>query len=225
MVRPVPIVTIDFGAGPVVTRTVRGNVATYVCSPEGRVLDVLPGIYEPRTFLDLLGQLRLMFEFVKQNRHAALAEYHRRHADALTRRRVPGRFLLRRYSASAEAFFSRGVFIKYPVRTVVTLEKDQPTGGLAQIAARFSSPVKKNPFLVHLPKELPLTSIEDLSNWDALLEDTLINETLRRQAIHEKLLHLPSIKPKDIMSWLFREVLGCDIEDPCLGLAHLRSYA
>jgi hypothetical protein len=35
-VRPVPIVRIDFGNGRTATRTLHGNVASYVCSADAR---------------------------------------------------------------------------------------------------------------------------------------------------------------------------------------------
>lgn len=53
-VRPVPLVTIDFGNGRKITRTLHGNIATYVCTPAGRVVDVLPGIYTPDVFAQRL---------------------------------------------------------------------------------------------------------------------------------------------------------------------------
>ena len=59
-VRPAPLVTIDFGNGNVVKRTLQGNIATYVCGSDGTVLDVLPGIYAPdvyRTQLQALAAL------------------------------------------------------------------------------------------------------------------------------------------------------------------------
>ncbi len=49
-VRPAPLVTIDFGNGHVVKRTLQGNIATYVCGPDGTVYDVLPGIYAPDVY-------------------------------------------------------------------------------------------------------------------------------------------------------------------------------
>lgn len=51
MVREVPTVTIDFGGGRTLKRTVNGNVATYVCAPDGRVVDILPGLSTPEAFL------------------------------------------------------------------------------------------------------------------------------------------------------------------------------
>ena len=51
-VRPVPTVEIDFGNGRKLKRTVNGNIATYVCSPDGRVLDIIPGLNSPEAYLD-----------------------------------------------------------------------------------------------------------------------------------------------------------------------------
>lgn len=50
-IRPVPVVTIDFGNGKTLKRTLNGNVATYLCAPDGRVIDVIPGLVEPKAYL------------------------------------------------------------------------------------------------------------------------------------------------------------------------------
>ena len=55
--RPVPRVTIDFGNGNVVRRTLHGNVATWVCAADGTALDVLPGVYEPDAWLREMQEL------------------------------------------------------------------------------------------------------------------------------------------------------------------------
>jgi hypothetical protein len=67
-VRAVPIVTIDFGNGHTLQRTLNGNVATYVCAPDGRVIDVIPGLCDAQTYLKSLNE--------------ALKLYARTHADA-----------------------------------------------------------------------------------------------------------------------------------------------
>jgi hypothetical protein len=53
-VRPVPTVEIDFGNGRKLKRTVNGNIATYICAPDGRVVDVIPGLNTPEAYLDSL---------------------------------------------------------------------------------------------------------------------------------------------------------------------------
>jgi len=221
MVRPVPMITIDFGDGRVVTRTLRGNIAMYVCAPDGQVLDVLPGIYEPKTFLDQLGQLRLLFEYFKQYRFqsSALQEYHLRHAKALAQGRIPGRLLLRKEAPRILDLSKRFIETSTTqlIKSMVTIEKEQPAG----IAARWLAirqQVRKNPLLAVLSNDVPLHSKADLSNWDALIEDTRINETKRRFQIHAKFMQLSAFQPEDIKSWIYREVLKCDIDDPYLGL-------
>jgi hypothetical protein len=50
-VRPVPKVTIDFGDGRKLERTLTGNSIHYVLDSEGRPIDALPGMYGPAAFL------------------------------------------------------------------------------------------------------------------------------------------------------------------------------
>lgn len=57
-VRPAPKVTIDYGNGETLTRTLKGNTAFYVCRPDGTVVDILPGVYTKADFLQVLPQSR-----------------------------------------------------------------------------------------------------------------------------------------------------------------------
>lgn len=49
-VRPVPVVTVDFGDGRTVRRTLTGNSIHYVLTPQGEVIDAIPGLYGPGEF-------------------------------------------------------------------------------------------------------------------------------------------------------------------------------
>jgi hypothetical protein len=53
-VRPVPKITIDFGDGRTLERTITGNSIHYVLDADGRVIDALPGLYGPKAFLKVL---------------------------------------------------------------------------------------------------------------------------------------------------------------------------
>lgn len=53
-VRPAPRVTIDFGDGRRLERTLTGNSIHYVLDRRGRVIDALPGLYGPQAFLNEL---------------------------------------------------------------------------------------------------------------------------------------------------------------------------
>jgi len=61
--RPAPRVTIDFGDGRKLERTLTGNSIHYILDSDGRVVDALPGLYGPEAFLRSLD--------------LALAEFHR----------------------------------------------------------------------------------------------------------------------------------------------------
>ena len=63
-VRPVPIIMIDYGNGTKVTRTLTGNSIHYLLSPDGRVIDGLPGLIDAATFERELGSFA---KLVKQS--------------------------------------------------------------------------------------------------------------------------------------------------------------
>lgn len=92
-VRAVPTVRIDFGNGKVITRTLHGNIATYVCSPSGRVLDILPGIYAPRAYRTALDKTLRLADRVKRcdpaEQQTLLASYHKHQAKLLGKKISP----------------------------------------------------------------------------------------------------------------------------------------
>src|SRR5262249_58518890 len=57
-IRPVPKVTIDFGDGRRVERTLTGNSVHLVLGPDGRPVDALPGLMSPDVFVYQLAQGR-----------------------------------------------------------------------------------------------------------------------------------------------------------------------
>lgn len=58
--RPVPVVTVDFGDGRVLKRTMMGNSAHYVLDFNGRPVDVVPGLYGPKAFLKVVGNAAIV---------------------------------------------------------------------------------------------------------------------------------------------------------------------
>ncbi|MEQ8212129.1 MAG: hypothetical protein RH917_20180 [Lacipirellulaceae bacterium] len=91
-VRPVPKVTIDFGDGRKLERTLTGNSAHYILSPQGRPLDVLPGLYSPQKFLSWLGRVEQLaqhfihipkYDRVEPTRIRELRRYHQKSEQAI----------------------------------------------------------------------------------------------------------------------------------------------
>ncbi|HEY2952208.1 MAG TPA: hypothetical protein VGK40_06485 [Verrucomicrobiae bacterium] len=80
-VRPVPRVTIDFGDGRKLERTLTGNSIHYVLSADGRPIDALPGLYGPKAFLTGLARAveagRKLIQLTGSAREEFLGQYHR----------------------------------------------------------------------------------------------------------------------------------------------------
>lgn len=55
-VRPAPKVTIDFGDGRKLRRTITGNSIHYILDPDGNLVDALPGLYSASVFANELRQ-------------------------------------------------------------------------------------------------------------------------------------------------------------------------
>jgi hypothetical protein len=85
--RPAPRITIDFGDGRQIVRTITGNSLHYVLDERGRVVDALPGLYGPGVFLRVLEHAReAAVETVNApDRVRLLSAWHTREGESLTR--------------------------------------------------------------------------------------------------------------------------------------------
>ena len=196
---PVPKVTVDFGNGRTVTRTLNGNVATYACTADGTVLDILPGIYAPAEYRRQLEQLFLLAQYVegRGGPAARLKAYHQRQADTLARYKTPATLIL----DPGGGFSILGN--EGPVRLIVAgrtpaARKVDPVGTVGGSRAVAAAP-----------------------GWRELALDTEYNETTRRRLVHARLAELGPVKPADVVKWLYKEVLHTDLDDPTLGLSEL----
>ncbi|HYE20049.1 MAG TPA: hypothetical protein VEA69_16490 [Tepidisphaeraceae bacterium] len=82
--RPVPRLTIDYGDGRVVERTITGNSAHYVLTSEGKVVDVIPGLYGPAAFVRTLQAAEQIARNTSPRTFdLRLAQWHRNRAAAL----------------------------------------------------------------------------------------------------------------------------------------------
>ena len=79
-VRPVPTVTIDFGDGRKLERTLTGNSIHYILDSQARPLDALPGLYGPQAFLRGLVNAESIFKMLDgkndAERNALLMRYY-----------------------------------------------------------------------------------------------------------------------------------------------------
>ena len=78
--RPVPRITIDFGDGRRLERTITGNSIHYVLDADGNPIDALPGLYAPAVFENELRASLAIIPKLTQKDHARnlqLSEQHR----------------------------------------------------------------------------------------------------------------------------------------------------
>jgi hypothetical protein len=79
-VRPVPTVTIDFGDGRKLERTLTGNSIHYILDSQARPLDALPGLYGPKAFLRGLSNAEKLFQSLagknEQERRWIIGQYY-----------------------------------------------------------------------------------------------------------------------------------------------------
>ena len=206
-VRPVPTVRIDFGQGKAITRTLHGNIATYVCSADGQVLDILPGIYAPSAYLDRLSQFLLLANYVERAdqpvNQPLLIAYHHRQAHDLKETGKPARLVAIRRADISKSSIERGV------KTII-MPGQPPQGVISPGAGKVTT--------LGLPG---FDGPEQLANWKALAEDTETNETVRRRQIHEWLAASGPVSPNAVKRWLYRVVLHADLDDPYLGLGQV----
>ncbi|MCF4967111.1 hypothetical protein [Nostoc sp. CMAA1605] len=79
-VRPAPKVTIDFGDGRKLERTITGNSIHYILDSSGRPIDAIPGLYGPKAFFKQLQQAEIAAReysrLASANRNGFLQKYH-----------------------------------------------------------------------------------------------------------------------------------------------------
>ena len=70
-VRPAPVVTIDFGDGRKLERTLTGNSIHYVLDSSGQPIEAYPGLYGPKAFLRGLTEAEGLFKTLIRNKSEA----------------------------------------------------------------------------------------------------------------------------------------------------------
>lgn len=87
-VRPVPVITIDFGDGRKLERTITGNSIHYVLDSKGNVIEAFPGLYGPQAFERNLVDAEALFLSLKgksdNEKSALLVKYYQNRANKIS---------------------------------------------------------------------------------------------------------------------------------------------
>ena len=193
-VRPAPKVTIDFGNGKTLERTIKGNTAFYLCRADGTVVDSLPGVYKPDDFLD---ELKLSVPLLDLSDKEVLQRHQMQLAIG---------------SMDMNEAIGKGA-VESPLVMALeptTLPKLRVEGEIMDVSAEplaFEDYEKK-----YLPGEGSLAE-------RALEADSQSSLTVLRPAVHKwfgELARLPSLS--QARKPIYKDILKVDLDDPYLGL-------
>ncbi len=194
-VRPVPTVEIDFGNGRKLKRTVNGNIATYICDPTGRVVDVIPGLNTPEAYLESLRYARNLYQASLASFDKTVIDYHTANL-----------------STPTVYEWVRNDFAKSRVERLMRLQLTDPRvpgTRIAQAPATWSDVAK-----YEVESRVKKLTAEEMA---ILAADTEINRKERTPVIHQ-ILSEKIVRPAEITRRIYKEALHCDLEDPYLGL-------
>lgn len=204
-VRDVPKITIDFGGGTVLQRTLVGNIATWFCFADGEAFGVLPGLVDASELL--------------ASASAALQAHGQTNAgrgpDA---RRLARESLLRRVAAASPTAPTRSVSTP-AARQFSDLSKSLVEDPLRR-AAGMPPASAAVPDVSKRAVEQPLrvaAGVPDAA--DVVAADTAFNRAERFLAAQLLLHERAPVTPHELRDELFDRILHVPLLDPFLGLA------
>jgi hypothetical protein len=234
-IRPVPKVTIEFGDGRVLKRTLAGNTVISVCLPDGRVVDAFPGVYTPKDFLQQVQPALVLAE--KLSRYPGgedLAQWHRQQVTSVVKEETIRTTLSKTF---VESPLLSALGLGRPVgkpraadgaQGLAALTPDplaDPKAALAALSARIEDLSKQPASAEQLRAKYAKTpesqrpSPEKLGQM-AVQMDSQTNVRLVRPAVH-LLLSAYSGPPdaREVRDAIYKQVLHVPVDDPYLGLA------
>ena len=223
-VRPAPKVTIDFGDGRRLVRTITGNSIHYVLDADGNIVDVLPGLYSPQVFA---AELRSSADAVEQAKASGTHDY-QQHLKSTEAR------LLQAWARDLQAI-QVSLPATFTAETLEQLMDDQKWQRMAQLhytevafdANVRALAVRKFPDAVKAARvavaksalESPmLTAMRNLQTTVAL--DTVRDNYMMRTKILDFLTNFGrNLNLAQLNAWVYDRIFLTPEQDPWLGLA------
>lgn len=189
-VRAAPKVTIDFGNGHKMVRTIKGSTVFALCNSKGEVLDAFPGVYTPADFLALLEQSKGLEKMTPEG----VRQWHQARVPALAQSSIP-------------AVVGKGL-VESPLVGALGLG-DHPTAPGASAFSRYASRV------VDVSARPPASR----PSGDVVALDSRIYREKVRPAVHIYMAGRGSLPtPRQTLKPFFQDLLKVPLDDPYLGL-------
>lgn len=238
--RAVPRVTIDFGDGRRLERTITGNSAHYVLDADGRPVDVLPGLYAPAVFRAELERAARITSAVaglgEVDRTAALRAYHQA---GWARTRMNRPVVVTPPNGDPIVVAQRGTIskaaIEVPDLRIIDVGVDP---GAADDGAPYWAALGRERFslgagtVLDAQSRALVTSLLPAGDAAAVLAaveetviaDTALNELRLRADIRARLIADPAMDFAGLNAWIYREVFHTPADDAWLGLRPRTAY-
>lgn len=225
-VRPVPTITIDFGDGRKLERTITGNSIHYILDSSARPIEALPGLYGPQAFLRGLANAETLFKSLAgkndQERESLLANYYRERNNKIQLAwladttkiggKMPDGFLITR-STSGEALSIAPLAITKAVTETTILRAmtaaSEALGRITDEAAwrkiaqlHSSDGVLDSRSIALIKRQNQMLSEQDLSRLLQKFQESVALDTVR----NEYMLHTK------LYAWLSRDPVRSDVE-------------
>ena len=242
-VRPVPVMTIDYGDGRKLKRTITGNSAHYVLDSKGRVIDCLPGLYTPEKFLAMIKSAHTVAvaNQAKDDRsHAkATARFHSERLEAIDkdisfRTKFTG---LAPVVARLDSPLEMGDLTEeqwaklasapsavpaFPPQ-ILNAQVEQRAAAPAEAAALANElTVGKRVMETRILNEVRKSTVAELKRTkldQAVAEDSVRNEFVLHRRVHERLANPGNHTAIDPLNqWVYAELFLMPDDDPWLGL-------
>ncbi len=217
-VRDAPQVTIDFGGGRILRRTLHGNIATFICAPDGVTLDIIPGLYDAGTYTTrLTDALALAAAYAKWPEEARPLLLRNHHASA-AQRPVLDAATLRLLSKSRAERATENVLGDRPQQAGSPIE-DRSSKTTIEIPTERALGSSQSKRRAEASAERIVVAPDGTRvNLNLLARDTAHNEAVRRPLISAILAEVGRHTPESLTRRIYRDVLDADLNDPYLGL-------
>lgn len=233
-VREVPKITIDFGGGRVLTRTITGNSLHYAMTADGEITEVMPGMVGPATFRDWLtsaGELTREVAALPRAKRTARVVAHlsadldtRLTAWTLALRRI-GVQVPREHgaliAATDAATLERLALLKGTI--TISAEAQRLVGGLmprslARLLAVEAMPLAVTKSRVEAPMLRQVGPVEG-----TLAKDEVQNELVLKVRLATIMLRDPRLlageRVAELTSAIYADAFITPLDDPWMGLA------
>ncbi len=242
--REVPKVTIDFGQGRVMKSTIAGNSAHYILASDGTPVDVIPGLYSPKAFVQALEPGRAIAAQWSQSRRPSDEEIAAFRSGRLDEEaRAFGRLSDKQRAVLLPYRRNAGVadIVAAELLTVSKMAVELPTvGSLTQapmnpatvrdsVLAGEDFDASSRALIVSMgptdwglhPKSLQGDALEKMLDELKLrvAGDTLINQHGLHLQIYRLMLESPELSFDELNAKIYSDIFVTPADDPWLGLA------